>query len=336
MDSITHIVLGACIGELVAGKKLGKKAMLLGAVAQSLPDIDVVASFWLNTSSDLLAHRGFTHSLLFAVLVTPLLAFFSKRWHRKPDITFSAWMFFWGLQIFVHIFIDSFNAYGTGWLEPFSHHRFSFNTIFVADPLLTIWPLIASIVLLLLKNTNDKRRWWAKCGLVLSSVYFIYCVLNKILIDNTVQSVLKTEQISFNRYFTTPTPLNSLLWFVVAENDSGYNIGYRSVFDRSNSITFHYVNRNESLLKSLKGNEDLQHLIRFSQGYYSAEMWHDTLVFNDLRFGDMAGWQYPDAKFVFHFYLQPPQENKLVVQRGRFAAWNKEAMLSLLKRIRGN
>lgn len=336
MDSLTHIVLGACIGELIAGKKLGKKAMLLGALAQSLPDIDFVASFWLNTSSDLLAHRGFTHSVLFAILISPVLALLSERWHHKHDVGFRTWLLFWGIQIFIHLFIDSFNAYGIGLLEPFSHHRFSFNTIFVADPLFTIWPIIASVALLVINKTSKRRRWWAKFGLVLSSVYFTCCVLNKVLIDNTVRAILKERQITFNRYFTTPTPLNNLLWFVVAENDSGYNIGYRSVFDKNNSIAFRYVYRNYTLIKPLRGDVELQHLIRFSQGYYTAEMWHDTLVFNDLRFGDMAGWKYPDAKFVFHFYLQPPQENKMVVQRGRFAGWDKDVIFSLLRRIKGN
>ncbi|HLP38350.1 metal-dependent hydrolase, partial [Lacibacter sp.] len=67
MDSITHIALGACIGEAFFEKGFGKKAMLWGALAQSIPDIDFVASFWMGTADDLLAHRGFTHSLLFAV-----------------------------------------------------------------------------------------------------------------------------------------------------------------------------------------------------------------------------------------------------------------------------
>ena len=80
MDSITHIALGACMGEAFAGKKLGKKAMLWGALAQSIPDIDFVASFWMDTSSNLLAHRGFTHSFLFCVIAALFLAFFAERW----------------------------------------------------------------------------------------------------------------------------------------------------------------------------------------------------------------------------------------------------------------
>jgi len=87
MDSITHIALGACIGELFVGGKVGRKAMLWGAVAQSFPDIDFIAGFWMDTTDELLAHRGFTHSLLFAALLTPILALLAERWNR-PHIYF--------------------------------------------------------------------------------------------------------------------------------------------------------------------------------------------------------------------------------------------------------
>ncbi len=40
MDTITHIVPGAAVGEVMAGEKLGKKALLIGAIAGNLPDID--------------------------------------------------------------------------------------------------------------------------------------------------------------------------------------------------------------------------------------------------------------------------------------------------------
>ena len=101
-------------------------------------------------------------------------------------------------------------------------------------------------------------------------------------------------------------------------------------------MDFHYFPRNDSLLKSVSGNEDLQKLIRFSQQFYTVEKWNDKLVFNDLRFGQIIGWKEPREKFVFHYYLQQPEGNKLVVQRGRFAKWDMDAAMALLMRIRGN
>ena len=41
MDSLTHIALGAVIGELFTDKQFGKKAMIWGALAQSLPTVEV-------------------------------------------------------------------------------------------------------------------------------------------------------------------------------------------------------------------------------------------------------------------------------------------------------
>ena len=117
MDSITHIALGACIGELFVGSKVGRKAMLWGAVSQSFPDIDFIASFWMDTTDELLAHRGFTHSLLFAALLTPVLAVLAERWHRPHNISIIKWALFFGTEILLHIFLDAFNAYGTAWFE---------------------------------------------------------------------------------------------------------------------------------------------------------------------------------------------------------------------------
>ena len=119
MDSITHLALGACMGEAFAGKTLGKKAMLWGAVAQSIPDIDFVSSFWLNTPESLLAHRGFTHSLLFAGLIIPIFALTADKIHRPHNIAFKTWILFFAAEVFLHLFIDGFNNYGVGWFEPF-------------------------------------------------------------------------------------------------------------------------------------------------------------------------------------------------------------------------
>ena len=71
MDSVTQIVLGAAVGEAVLGKKIGNKAMVLGAIAGTIPDLDVIANYFTDTVSALEIHRGFTHSIVFAVVGCP-------------------------------------------------------------------------------------------------------------------------------------------------------------------------------------------------------------------------------------------------------------------------
>lgn len=335
MDSVTHIALGACIGELFVGNKVGRKALLWGAIAQSFPDIDFITAFWMDTTDELLAHRGFTHSLLFAALLTPVLALLAERWHRPHNISLTKWMVFFGTEILLHIFLDAFNAYGTAWFEPFSHIRFSFHTLFVAEPLFSIWVGIAFFALLVTRRNQKKRKAWAIFGLSMCFAYILISVVHKVIVERDVKQALTAQNIQYNRYFTTPTPLNNLLWFVVAETDSGFNIGYRSVFDKKPAIKFEYFDRNNLFTDSLKATKDFLNLVRFSQGYYTIEKWNDTLVFNDIRFGQMIGWKDPRARFSFHYFLQYPDKNDIVVQRGRFANWDREAFKTLLKRIRG-
>lgn len=309
--------------------------MFLGAVAQSVPDIDFIASLWLNTSENLLGHRGFTHSLLFVLLITPLLALLAERWHRPHDISLRKWMLFFGVQALIHLLIDGMNVYGVGWFEPFSHHRVAYNWIFVADPFYSVWLGIAFGMLLVLRRRHPRRGWWVKFGVGMSTIYLLYCGLNKIKIDHDVRSVFRKQGIAFTDYFTTPTPLNNWLWYVVAKQDSGFLVGYRSLYDRERKIDFHYIPRNESLLGPVKDHEDLQKLIRFSKGYYTVLQRNDTLIFNDLRFGQMIGWKDAAAPFVFYYYLQHPESNRFVVQRGRFARWDRAAFRALWRRIRG-
>ena len=335
MDSLTHIALGACMGEAFAGKTVGKKAMLWGALAQSIPDIDFIAASWLNTSENLLAHRGFTHSILFGLAAAVLMTFFAEKWHRPHNISFRRWLAFFTAVILTHIFLDAFNNYGVGWFEPFSHYRISFNVIFVADPFFSIVPGIAFVMLLVLSRFSKKRKFWWRTGLAFCFLYLGYCVVNKTIINNQVKQLLNKQDIKYNSYFTTPAPFQAWLWFVTAAADSGYYVGYRSVFDKSEKIRLKYFPRNGYLLAAAENKKEVQQLIRFSQGYYTVEQRKDTLVFNDLRFGQVVGWENPDAEFAFHFYLTPDIDNTLVVQRGRFAKWNEHTFRIFWNRIKG-
>ncbi|MHA4809337.1 metal-dependent hydrolase [Flavitalea flava] len=336
MDTITHIVLGATLGDAILGRRLGKKAMVLGAVAQSLPDIDFVASFWLDTPHDVYAHRGITHSLLFVLVLGLLLAGASAWKYKEYPISRQRWLFFWSLQLLVHIVLDAFNAYGTGWFEPFSHHRFSFNVLFVADPFFSVWLGISFLALLILKKDNPARKGWIGFGLILSCSYLGYCIINKNRIASAVQKELQRQQITETRFFTTPTPMNSWLWYIVVADQHGYYTGYRSVFDKQPTIDFHYFPRNDSLLTPFRKDEGVRPLLKFCQGYYTIDRWKGGgLVFNDLRFGQIKGWEDGQAPFVFHYFLEHPDDNTVIVQRGRFAGWNRQTVRDFIKRIGG-
>ncbi len=324
------------MGEAFAGKTVGKKAMLWGILAQSIPDVDFIASFWLKTSDNLLAHRGITHSLLFALLITPIIAGFAYSLHKPHNISLKKWILFIGSVIFIHLFLDAFNNYGVGWLEPFSHVRISFNTIYVADPFFSIIPGIALLMLLFIKQKSTVRKWIWKTGLIIPFLYLLYSLANKLYVTAETEKILAAQNINFNKLLITPAPLQTWLWFIAAGNDSGFYTGYRSVFDKQPSLELHFKPQHNNLIHLVKEPDQLNKLIRFSQGFYTIEQRKDSMVFYDLRFGQIIGWQNPLENYAFYYYLQPNVDNTLVVQRGRFAKWDRQSFNSLIDRIKGN
>jgi inner membrane protein len=336
LDSFTHIAIGACVGEAFFERGFGKKALFWGVLAQSIPDIDFISSLWLTTPEALLAHRGFTHSIFFAFIIIPVFALAADKIHHPHNIAFRKWIYFFSAEVFIHLFLDGFNNYGVGWFEPFSHYRFSFNAIYVADPFFSVWPGIALILLVYLSAYHPKRIFWWKFGLFIPLFYLTACTINKISVNNEVKRKMNLLDISSNRFFTTPTPFQNLLWYVVVENDKGFDIAYYSVFDTSDKLHFIFHSKNEYLLNKIQDHEGLQKLKRFSNDFYTIEQYHDTIVYNDIRFGQIEGWSKPMGQFVFHYYLNHPKDNTLVVQRGRFAGWNKKVLFSFFKRISGD
>ena len=103
MDSLTQIVLGAACGEIIAGKKIGNRAMLWGAIGGTIPDLDVFAAFFTDELTATAFHRGFMHSFLFAVLAPWLLAWLAQRFYagnvyQRPAYKASAmvlWLLFY-------------------------------------------------------------------------------------------------------------------------------------------------------------------------------------------------------------------------------------------------
>jgi inner membrane protein len=335
MDSITHIALGAVIGEVCGGRTLGRKAMLVGAIAQSLPDVDFLMSLWLTPVDNLLAHRGFTHSFLFCLVFAFVLGYFTHLRFRSFGKTARWWMLFFGLQIFIHLLLDGLNNYGVGWFEPFSHYRVALDVIYVADPFFSVWIGIGFVFLLVLRSESDRRRIITWLSLSCCIAYLGYAVHHKLKIERQFRNALTRQNISYSRILTTPTPLNNWLWYLVAETDEGYQVGYKTVIDNTDSTSFTYFPRQSALLNSLEDREVLDKLLRFSKGWYTVQRQGDALLFNDLRFGQIAGWSNPHAMFAFHYDLIHPDANLFVVQQGRFSSWNRETVMDLYNGIRG-
>ena len=195
MDSLTHATLGACIGELMLGKPLGRKVLLWGAVAQNLPDIDGLANLWLPTSEGLLAHRGLTHSLPVGIVVAAGFALIVHRWQRTSGVSVGQWFMFFAVQLCIHDLIDTTNAYGTGLLEPFSHERFSVHLLYILDPLFTLPLLVSTLILLGFHRRYAVGRAWAIAGLTWALMYIGAASVSKAIASRGIRQSLLAARI---------------------------------------------------------------------------------------------------------------------------------------------
>ena len=83
MDSLSQIVLGAAVGEAVLGRRIGNRAMVWGAVAGTIPDMDVLGKYFLSELDNLAFHRGISHSLLFCVVGALGFGWVTDRMYRS-------------------------------------------------------------------------------------------------------------------------------------------------------------------------------------------------------------------------------------------------------------
>jgi len=291
MDSLTQIILGAACGEIVLGKKIGNKALLFGAIGGTIPDLDVfVGKFLYNNEILAMAfHRGFMHSILFAVLGAFLFGWITYKLYntgvRKETTTQKNWIWLFFLSIFTHPILDCFTPYGTQLFTPFSNYRIAFNNISVVDPLYTVPFLVSLIVMMFFNRENTRRTWWLKTGIYISSVYMIFTIINKIYISSVFKKSFEKANISYNRFSSQPTIFNNILWYSVAETDTQYHLTFYSLFDKSATadkiIT---IEKNHDLIDMTDSN--LQTLAWFSNGYYNLSKKDKigTYKYTDLRY----------------------------------------------------
>jgi len=335
MDSITHIVTGALVGEIFLGKKLGKKALALGAVVGSVPDVDVIANFIFDPARAAVLHRGITHSLLFALIFAWLPSRIFEKYFFSRGIPFRTSFRFFLTALLLHDLLDLMTCYGTGLLEPFTHHRFTLNVLFIADPLFTLPFLACFIFLLIASNKNKWRLRLTKTAFRISTAYIAVALIFKFHVRSVVQQSAVSENIPVKKFMVTPAPLNIFLWYAVIRSGRGCYTGYYSVFDKGRNIKFSYVPRNDLIMILFPEDEKIELLKRFSKGYYCFMKKNRGVYFNDLRFGRAAGWVNDSTRFVFSYNIRQEDDSLQIFRRTDFDISMSEAFKSLVKRTGG-
>lgn len=301
MDSLTQIVLGAAVGEATLGKKVGNKALLYGAIAGTIPDLDIIANFFTDTITAIELHRGFSHSILFSVLVAPLLGWLVNKIEQKIGLGWKPWakLFFWGL--FTHPLLDAFTTWGTRLFWPFDL-RLAFNSIFVIDPFYTAPFLLCTFILLFLRRDAKIRRRLNIASLVLSTSYLLLTLVIKGIVNQKFENALNAQGIAYLKLSTRPAPLNTILWNANIETEEDYLIGDYSFFD-THSIQFTCYPKYREGSKMMLRYPNVQRLVAITEGWFIMEQKQNKWYFYDLRFGLIPQKDGPPF-FAFTYVLE--------------------------------
>ena len=318
MDSLTQIVLGAACGEAALGKKIGNKALLFGAIGGTIPDLDVFVGRWLfqNEIDSMAFHRGFMHSLVFAVLAAFALGYLVYWLYntglRKGSAFKKDWIWLFFLSIFTHPLLDSFTPYGTQLFLPFSNYRVAINNISVVDPIYTLPFLLCLIVVMFYRRTSARRNFWNKMGIAISSVYMLLTLGNKVYVNHVFKKSLNENKIPFSRFQTQPSIFNNILWYGIAEGEDAYHVAFYSLLDKGNQFSdWQQLPKNHDLVPW--ENRDIKTLSWFSNGYYNIIPLDSVGQFryNDLRYPLLNAEDPNSSVFSFTIYKDEDRWNIL-------------------------
>ncbi|MBD0403802.1 metal-dependent hydrolase [Flammeovirga sp. EKP202] len=312
MDSLTQVVLGASVGEAVLGKKIGIKAAIFGAIAGTIPDLDVLASPWFDAVEKLMYHRSITHSFLFFILASPIFGYLTHKFFGKEKDTLKDWTLLYFLSFLTHALLDTCTTWGTQLLYPFTAYGFATYSVFVVDPHYTVPFLILLIIALFKPKTSSIRRKLNYWGLGISTSYLLLGFILQHQANEVFKKNIEELGIEYQDYITKTTPLNIWLWATTFKTENGYYTGFYSVFDKDKKVHFNYYPHHHELLEELPENDKTNKLIYITKDFYIVEKLENEYLIKDLRFGTFDGWRGKEqGKFVFTYHIIPQEDGSL-------------------------
>lgn len=220
MDSGTHLVMGIALGGLaladpvVATSSPTFAAVMAGTIIGSqIPDIDTILKL-RNNAVYIRHHRGITHSIpaviLWPILLTAALSFIVP---SADVLHLWLWTF---LAVFLHVFVDIFNAYGTQALRPFSRKWVALGVINTFDPI--IFGLHCFGLLFWAFGANPV--WTFSIMYVIIIGYYIVRFALQNAIKNAVHHAIQDE-----KYVIVAPTMKFFQWRVAAASETHYYVG---------------------------------------------------------------------------------------------------------------
>jgi len=124
---ITHSVVALAAGKTLTSKQLGWRFWVLSLCCSWLPDTDAIG-YWMGVPyADFWGHRGFSHSLLFAAIVSGIIVSCGIADPKWMISRWVLWCYFF-LVTASHGLLDAITDGGLGvaLLSPFDTNRYFF------------------------------------------------------------------------------------------------------------------------------------------------------------------------------------------------------------------
>ncbi|MBI5974713.1 metal-dependent hydrolase [Staphylococcus canis] len=303
MDTATHIAIGVGLTAIASTDPMIATNMTAGATVlitgSLIPDIDTVLKL-KNNATYISNHRGITHSIPFTLFWPLLITLLTYVFFQSID-PFHVWL--WAqLAVFLHVFVDIFNSYGTQALRPISNKWIQLSVINTFDPIIFIILIIGIII-------------WA-VGVHPYVVFFpiIAILLIYYIIRFQMQSWLKKQALNQIQHlgrpikvFVAPT-MRFMQWRVAIQTETHDYVG-RS-FGR-NIVFSDEVERqpypSAEIMKYVKNDPNVRAFLNFSSIYRSHVQELENGV-TEVRFIDLRYLKNGHYQFVAIVHLDRNME----------------------------
>ncbi|MBO9130963.1 metal-dependent hydrolase [Bacillus sp. 165] len=201
MDTATHLVMGITLGGLatldpaISQNETAMQAVMLATIVGSnIPDIDTVLKLQ-NNAKYIRNHRGITHSIpavmIWTLLVSALAYLFFP---AAPYLHILLWSF---IAVFLHVFVDIFNAYGTQALRPFTKRWVALGVINTFD--MVIFLIHAFAIVLTFIGTD--KGYTCLAAYILTGFYYV----GRSIMKQNIESIVKKRFKNVEQVLISPT-----------------------------------------------------------------------------------------------------------------------------------
>lgn len=305
MDSLSQLTLGAAVTVAVMGKRVPLwQAALVGAVAGTLPDLDVFIDHG-DAIRNMTLHRTESHALIFLTLFAPLFGWLVAGATRSRA-HWRGWTLAMWLALITHPLLDLTTVYGTQLGLPLTDFPYAIGSMYIIDPLYTLPLLIALLVALWRRDAVGLR--WNKAGLLVSTLYLGWSMVAQSIATQHIEQALTQQSVQPEQLLVTPTAFNTLVWRTVIMTPDRYGEAYWSLLSPERPLQISWHDRQPALFAPFKGQWHAERVAWFSHGFYAMKQQGDRTLISDLRMGE-------EPDYTFTFNLGSPHSPALAPQR---------------------